>query len=127
MRKALCHARIYHHDPAHPGIVKKYLGQVAGFPQLGVDSDLAWYGEEDVFLNERLISHFQLSQNSGAWRNILFHHLWFDAAIARQLILGSMIFCSFAIRRSIRAFCFLKKARKANVLASLCLPGLMGL
>lgn len=85
MKKAFLYARIHRNDPINLGAVKKYYGLLKGFNQLGYDCDIVWYGGDGVFLNDEKICRFSLSVNSSAFRNIMFHHIWFDAAIERAV------------------------------------------
>lgn len=113
--RGLYYARIHRADPVNLGAVKKCRGLLNGFRQSGYEIDIAWYGSEGVVLNETVICRFPLSSDSGAWHNILFHHLAFDAVLSRKLDFRRYDFIFIRYPLAHPGFLlFLKKARAAN-------------
>lgn len=84
-KKGLYYARIHRHDPVNLGAVKKCYGLLKGFRKLGNEMDIVWYGSEGVIFNDEVIFDFNLSTRSSHFRNITFHHLFFDAIIATRI------------------------------------------
>lgn len=113
--RGLYYARIHRADPVNLGAVKKCRGLLNGFRQSGYEMDIAWYGSKGVVLNETVICRFPLSSDSGAWHNILFHHLAFDAVLSRKLDFQRYDFIFIRYPLAHPGFLlFLKKARAAN-------------
>jgi len=83
-KKALFYCRINCDDRANAGVVKKCLGQVEGFRQIGWDVDMVWLCNKGILLNNELIHLFKYEIEPHNLNTYLFYFFrWHDILIMK--------------------------------------------
>ncbi|MEO1263435.1 MAG: hypothetical protein AAFZ15_31785 [Bacteroidota bacterium] len=83
--KILYYSRINCNDPFRKGIVQKYRGIINGLKRLDWQTDIVWYNEKGILINDNLCYAFDFSEQSNAVKNIIFNHLHYDRIISRKV------------------------------------------
>ena len=114
--------RVNRDDRNNAGVVKKCVGEVKAFRNLGLQMDMVWLCDKGILCNDRLIFRFLFSLMGVPVLKYLFYLFFLHRIIRQRLDFGSYDFFYFRHELAYPAFIrTVRKARQASPAARLLL------